>query len=184
MNPFLVYAMPRSRTAWLSCAMTRGDVICDHDTISPADNFAESLEKMWRSRFKYHGVVDTGILFDPKCAPDQAPGVSKALIWREKNDVVESLLKFMPAIGADMGKLMLQIDAGYRVMEAMKGDILTIKYEDMDDLGALKELTAHLCPNLPFDRDRWKHMIPMHVNIHAGKWLEVHGHPVRNPFCW
>lgn len=59
MKPFLIFALPRSMTAWSSCFLTIGDVYCHHETPMTVP---EIVDFMLGSPFDHTGIADPGLL--------------------------------------------------------------------------------------------------------------------------
>lgn len=58
-TPFLIFAMPRSMTAWSSCFLTLADVYCQHETPLAVPAIVDFMEQ---SPFAHTGIADPGML--------------------------------------------------------------------------------------------------------------------------
>jgi hypothetical protein len=58
-QPFLIFALPRSMTAWTSCFLTVGDSFCMHEMPFNLDDIVQFMEN---SPFGFTGICDPGLL--------------------------------------------------------------------------------------------------------------------------
>ncbi len=130
---FLVYAMPRSGSAWLANFLTADGLVCHHDPLGRM-SFQEAN--------RLDAAVDTGAyLFQRKMLAER----SYALV-RNVKDCNRSL--------ARLGLVQVAEDQGL--------DIPTFHFERLFDIGYLAELWSQV-RGTPFDVERAKMLIDLNV---------------------
>lgn len=72
MKPFLIFGLPRSMTAWMSCFLTCGEVFCQHELSGKLSSAREIADSIRRQPFTYSGMADPGAL----------------MIWRELTELL------------------------------------------------------------------------------------------------
>ena len=90
-RPFLIFSLPRSRSAWLSAFLGAPGRVVGHDIgatcSSPAD-FA------WKLQHELAGTCETGAAFAWRLIRKLVPDAQFVVITRPVSEVVESLAKF------------------------------------------------------------------------------------------
>lgn len=86
MVPFFVTGYPRSRTAWLSVALTTAERYCWHEALCGARSFAEVCR-----RVEQGGTADCGLPFLAKALAEKYPAAPWVLIERDPDAVSRSL---------------------------------------------------------------------------------------------
>ena len=122
---YIVYALPRSRTFWLSKFLTYGDWICDHD----AGLFLRGLEDVesWR-RLPCRGSVETAL------APfwRLAKGMLTVTLRRPVDDVIESFRGTGLAFDFDMlVRKMRLLDAKLNQIECRVPNVFSLTYDEL-----------------------------------------------------
>lgn len=69
---FLIFGLPRSMTAWLSCFLTCGPVFCQHELSGKLDSAQEIADSIKQQPFPFSGLADPGAL----------------MIWRELTEIL------------------------------------------------------------------------------------------------
>lgn len=72
MKTFLIFGLPRSMTAWMSCFLTCGEVFCQHELSGKLDSARDIADNVWRQPFRFSGLADPGAL----------------MIWRELTELL------------------------------------------------------------------------------------------------
>jgi hypothetical protein len=93
MNTFLIFGLPRSMTAWVSCLLTQGDVMCLHD-LTGGQSIAKVVDIIRAQDTPHIGLADTGLLYRWEWICEQMPEAT--LIWMER-DAAECLASFREA---------------------------------------------------------------------------------------
>lgn len=90
MSRFLIFARPRSRTAWLANFLTYGDTYCLHEPLAECATLAELVRRLdqpfrFGADVQALGFADTSLIHRPGDALDAFPGAT-ALFVASKPD--------------------------------------------------------------------------------------------------
>lgn len=183
-RPFYVTGLPRSRTAWLSVALSDWQQsVCLHeplarmtygtyerpdpdtDTMTTVEgrlvlsNLTSALLSMGRP---FAGIADSGL---PVVAPDLPtllPG-PVLVVWRDPDEVIESLVNYL---GGDRdthagGVALMQACLVAFVeqlasvpWESTKHPVLSVEFDQLSDMRCMQSVWRHLLPGVPFNRHR------------------------------
>jgi hypothetical protein len=155
-RPFIVLALPRSRTKWLASFLSYGSWHCGHDELQ----HCRSLEdcRAWY-RQPCVGTVETA------CAPfwrliaREWPDMRIATIRRPVNAVLASVVRVVPGIDrAAVSAALLAADRKLDQIEARMPGVLRVDYADLASERTCVQL-FEFC--LPYDHDpvwwAWRH---------------------------
>jgi hypothetical protein len=159
--PFLVLALPRSRTAWLSRFLSYGDVICLHEEA----RHLRSMEdvKSWLNQ-PFVGSVETAI------APfwRLLTNARIVVVRRPVEEVVESLLRAGTTLPrSNLTCLISRLDAKLDQIQSRLTGVLTITYEELDTPEGCRRVFEFTLQR-PFDEAWWRFLAP--INIQAPVW--------------
>ena len=160
MMPFIVYAMPRSRSYWLSRFLSYGEWVCGHDEM----RHARSLDdvRAWFSQ-PCTGTVETA------AAPfwRLLSQTKTVVLWRPVPEVVESLGR----LGFDRGDMTRAMARQERKLEQIAARVpgaLWVEFSDLETADGCKRVFEHC---LPYKHDPawWNALrgINMQANIPA-----------------
>lgn len=151
--PFIVYALPRSRTAWLAKFLTYRKWACHHEYA-----------------IKMREIADISTFFKPmmgSCETAAAPGwailkrhvpnLKQVVVLRPVEDVVESIMNLsIDGFAYDRDVLRKGMEYGDRVLRkiAAQPDVLTVEFADLNKENACRKIFEHCLP-YAFDRDWW-----------------------------
>jgi len=153
-SPFVIFALPRSRTAWTSFYLSQQTRFVGHDMAlfceKPDDFFTAFDNGM-------SGTVETGAVLGFRMIMDRLRGARFATIRRPINQVKRSLAQFgvIPVEGDLESK-----DRLLDELERVPG-VLSISYDDLYDAAYRRRLFEH-CLQEPFDT-KWDGLTA-HVN--------------------
>lgn len=142
---FIVYALPRSRTVWLSRFLSYGDWTCGHDEL----RHARSMEDVasWFAQ-PNTGTVETMAAPWWRLVPD---GMKTVVIRRPVGEVIASLMNLgIPFDAVKLRHTMGRLDHKLDQIERRVPNALSVRYRDLSDEGACAEL-FEFC--LPYARD-------------------------------
>jgi len=88
---FLIFGMPRSMTAWLSCFLTCGPVFCQHELSGKLDSPEEIATSIKEQPFPFSGLADPGALMIWRNLIKLLPDATTIYIRREPKSSRESL---------------------------------------------------------------------------------------------
>lgn len=148
--PFVVFALPRSRTFWLSRLLTHGGWTCWHDHAP----FLRSVDdvKSWL-RLPRHGAVETTAVLWWRLARHYRPDLKIAVIRRDPKEVTESLMAFGMFDRTKIDALLARYSRGLDIAERAPG-CLTVAYEDLGDEATCAHLVEH-CTGAAMDGVWW-----------------------------
>jgi hypothetical protein len=159
--PFIVYALPRSRTFWLSRFLTYGDWQCGHDEM----RHARALDDVqaWLSQ-PCTGTVETG------AAPfwRLVSHVKTIVIRRPISEVVASIRKLGFDVDPDLlTKSMARLDRKLDQIEHRIPDVLSVRYDDLQSEDTCKAVFERCLP-YQHDHNWWRRMakLNLQVNMH------------------
>lgn len=149
MQPFVIYALPRSRTYWLSRFLSYGDWTCGHDEIRHVRGLEDV--NLW---FKQPNIGTIETAAAPFWRLLEPLNLKTVIIRRPIDDVVGSLLKTgLPFDVNGLTKLIKRLDQKLDQIEARVSGVLSVKYADLADETTCQRL-FECC--LPYQHDhRW-----------------------------
>lgn len=159
---FVVFALPRSRTAWLSHFLTYGDWHCGHDEI----RHMRSLDdvKAWFSQ-DCTGTVETSVAPFWRLLDSVAPGVRVVVVRRPVDDVVNSLMAISGCEfdRATITDLMRRYDRKLDQIEA-RIPCLSVNYADLTDEATCAAIFEYCLP-YKHDSARWRELSGVNIQI-------------------
>lgn len=151
--PFVVFALPRSRTFWLSRFLTYGPWTCSHD-LAPVMRSVEDV-KSWLT-LPHTGSVETGAVFWWRLARHYRPDLKIAVVRRDRQQVTDSLMAFGIFNRQKVLALMTRYDRALDVVARTPG-CLSVGYDELKDESTCARLFQH-CLGVPPDRMWWPAM--------------------------
>lgn len=141
--PFVVFSMPRSRSAWLARFLTWGDWHCGHEELL----HARSLDDVtaWLSQ-PFTGTVETA------AAPfwrllARHEGVRVVVVRRPVDEVVASFLRLPLAFDeAVLASLMRRLDCKLAQIERRVPGALSVSFADLDTEDGCRRVWEHVMP--------------------------------------
>lgn len=129
MPPFVVFALPRSRTKWLSEFLTYKDWHCGHDEA----RYWRSLDdaKSWLSQ-PNTGTVETGLAPFWRLLPRYAPEARVVTVRRPVAEVVNSLMNIDPRFerGA-LTETMTRLDRKLDQIERRLPNVVSVEFDQL-----------------------------------------------------
>lgn len=160
---FVVFALPRSRTAWLSRFLTYGPWRCGHDEI----RHMRTLEDVgsWFSQ-PFIGTVETAGASWWRLLPRYAPRARIAVVRRPVDEVVDSLMR-VEGMVFDRAILTRNMERAARKLDQLTArlpGVLSVDYADMETEATCARLFEH-CTSLAHDNGHWAAWSPVNVQI-------------------
>lgn len=164
MTPFIIYALPRSRTAWLSCFLSYGPWRVAHELPTIAETISGVTRYFGQ---KYVGAVDTGAIVGADSIRKLVPDIREAVVFRDYQDSAASLRRmgFSGDIEQSLSAQELKL-----LDLACRADVLAIKFGDLDNEATCKGLFEY-CLQMPFDREWWLRWRALNIQIDAKKLI-------------
>lgn len=154
---FLILALPRSRTFWLSKFLSYGDYECGHEEA----RFLRTVEdaRLWLTQ-DHRGAVETSIAQFWRLFRHFNPSLTIITIRRPVAEVVRGLMSLdMTGVcqydEAALTKYMTTLDAKLDQIEKRLG-ALSVKFSDLDDEETIRRV-FETCLPYPFDRVWWEY---------------------------
>jgi len=173
--PFLVFALPRSRTAWLSRFLTYGPFYAGHDEV----RHCRSLEDV-RAWLGQPGVgsVETAVGPFWRLLRALQPDARVVVVRRPVDDVVASLMGtglgcFDPAV---VTPAMHRLDRKLEQIERRVPGVLSVAYSDLDDEATCARVFEH-CLGLPHDHAWWAAVSAVNIQVnlaHVIRYYNAH----------
>lgn len=160
-TPFIIYALPRSRTAWLSKFLTYGPWKCGHDVVTdyftPADIQCQLVEL-------YFGTVETGMVDGWKLARRLVPHAKIITIHR----CAKSVMRSLDAVGVPYSPSQI-IERAAKLDEAslMPGAV-SFYYDELELESVCRQIFEY-CLEMPFDREWWLALRNANIQIDIPK---------------
>lgn len=162
MPPFVVLALPRSRTAWLARFLTWGDWRCGHDELVRM----RALEdvRAWLGQ-PCIGSVETMAAPYWRLLRQIRPDVRVVTVRRPPADVVDSLMRL--DVGFDraaMARAMGRLDAKLDQIEARLPGVVSVAYDALADASTGAMLFRH-CLGLEMPEPWWEAVAPINIQV-------------------
>jgi hypothetical protein len=164
--PFVIFALPRSRTFWLSKFLSYGEWVCAHDQA----NHARSIEdvRAWLS-LPWTGSAETAAASFWRLALDIRPDLKIVTVRRSVGEVIGSLLR--TGISFDRAAVethIRRLDRRLDQIERFAPGVVSVDYYDLTKEETCRKIFEH-CLDLPHDRGRWAafHRTNLQVNLAA-----------------
>lgn len=162
--PFVIFALPRSRTFWVSRYLTYGGWTCGHDQA----RYARTPEdvRSWLS-LEQTGTVETAAAPFWRMVPEKRPDARLVVIRRPVSEVADSLTR--TGVVFDPDKLMARLRYLNRKLDQIeRHGALVVSFDDLDIPAIRARLFEH-CLGLPFDPawDRQLAGVNLQINFPA-----------------
>ena len=163
--PFIIYALPRSRTAWVSQFLSYRDWECYHESAM----FMRSVDDV-RAFFTSDkvGCSETAAAQGRHLIRAIAPDIKEVVILRPVDEVVDSLLSIDLSGVATYDKDILRRNMEYGDRELRKiakdSNVLVIDYADLDKKEVCKLLFEHCLP-YKFDNEWWESLKDKNIQV-------------------
>lgn len=158
-SPFLILALPRSRTAWLSRFLCYGPWSCGHEEARHIRSMADL--RSWLSQ-EYTGSAETAVSRWWRLIPRLCPDLRLVVIRRPVYEVVESLVRL--DLGFDPAKLRPVIERYDRALDRVEQHLspLSVTYADLQNEATCARVFEH-CLQMPHDPDWWARWAPLNI---------------------
>lgn len=155
--PFVVFALPRSRTAWLSKFLSYGDWVCGHEDARHLRSVADI--KTWLSQ-PNTGTIETLAAPFWRSLP---AGVRVAVVRRPVGEVVDSLMNVGEFDRDTLTALMRKFDRKLDQIEA-RMNCMSVRFSDLENEETCAALFEHCLP-YTHDHDRWQAMAGENIQV-------------------
>jgi hypothetical protein len=174
--PFIVYALARSRTAWLSRFLTYGAWTCHHEQAIYMRRPREFFALMRRPNT---GTAETAAAQGWQLLHHRVPGIRAVVVRRPVEDAVRSMMN-VDLHGAgiyDEGDLRRTLTNAARCLDKISAlpGVLTVECSDLAREDACAAVFEHCLP-YDFDADWWQGLRHENVQIDAASLFHYFHH--------
>src|SRR5665213_2297771 len=114
-RPFIIYALPRSRTAWLSTFLTYRDWKCHHEPLVFMRKIEDIVAFFWRHN---SGMAESAAGPGWRLIHHYFPGIRAVVIHRPIEDVIGSMMRLeVPGFRYEEEPLRKVMTYGHRVLQ-------------------------------------------------------------------
>lgn len=147
-RPFLICALPRSRTYWLSRLLSYGDWTCHHEAAVRMRSINDAVEFFDRPR---SGSAETGVSPGWKLLRHYVPDLRTVVVRRPVEDVVDAMMAVDVSGVATYDREKLTRNMRYmdRALDRIAAcpDVLTVQYADLDQEETCAAVFSHCLPH-------------------------------------
>lgn len=166
-QPFIIYALPRSRTAWLARFLSYRGFMCYHEQAI----FMRSLKDV-RAFFRRSniGTAETAAAPGRCLIRYVAPNIKEVVVFRPVDEVVESMMNVDVGGVAtyDRAALKKSMEYNERVLRRVAADpkVLSVNYHDLDKPETCARIFEHCLP-YKFDQAWWESLKDINVQVNV-----------------
>lgn len=160
---FLVLALPRSRTKWLSEFLTYGPWQCSHEA---ARHFRSMGDITSWAHMPFSGSAETAVGEFWRVIPTLVPPVRVVVVRRPIEEVVKSLMGVManPPSERNLNSRLAKLDAKLTQLTRRLPGVVSVTFSELATREGAKKVFEHSL-KLPFDEAWWQLLAG--VNIQA-----------------
>lgn len=173
MIPFLIAALPRSRTAWLANVLTWDKSFCFHELLKECKSPAELRGKMFLNtpmNCNYCGDCDPMLPMFWEHVLKTMPEVKVLFVLRDPEQAFHSMEKALAEANVPVLPAMLQhfvLNSSRAISQFFKflptGQRMSVSFDSLNDLHVVNDLWDFLLPDIEFPVERVKRMMNMRV---------------------
>lgn len=153
-RPFVVYSLPRSRTAWLSHFLTYRDWKCHHEAAITFRDPSE-ISSFFAGRT---GAVETAAAQGWRLIDYHVPNIKSVVIRRPTKDVIKSMMAVdLGGVATyDEARLWKIMEYGNRMLDqiAARPGTLVVDHDALDEESTCSRIFEFCLPYV-FDRNWW-----------------------------
>lgn len=165
--PFIIYALPRSRTAWLADFLTYRDWKCHHEAAITFRS-PDEISSFFTGNV---GAAETGAAQGWRLIKHYVPHIRTVVVRRPVDEVVNSLLALdLGDMTYDASLLRRNMEYGDRMLERISAqpDTLILNYADLESEQTCSTIFDHCLP-YRFDREWWLEKQAQNIQADARK---------------
>jgi hypothetical protein len=159
---FVVFSLPRSRSAWLSVLLSTPEASVGHDLLAQVDTLEAFVVRLAA------GTCETGAGFAWPTIRKLRPDIRFAVVRRDPGEVMRSLRPFGLL---DIEGEIRRRDAALDELAAEPGT-LSVPFEDLASQAGCGRLYAH-CLGRPMPSAWWRLLDPMTVELDVPRRLRL-----------
>lgn len=162
-TPFVVFSLPRSRSAWLSRFLSHGGYHCGHEEVRHCRTLDDVAA--WFSQ-PLTGTVETAAAPWWRLLPRFAPNARVAVVCRPVSEVVDSLMR-IEGLAFDRATLTRNMEWLDRKLGQIIWRVpgaIAVDYEDLLQEETCARLFEH-CLSIPHDSAHWRALADINIQI-------------------
>lgn len=162
--PFIIFGLPRSRTAWLSRFLTYGDVICGHEQIALMRGLDDARALFADPR---RGTAETAAAPWWRLLPRYAPNARVVVVRRPVNDVLDSLLSIRGCTfdAAALRDVLLGLDSKLSQIEA-RLPCLSVSFAGLENEQTCADVFEYCLP-YAHDHEHWARLASRNIQVNV-----------------
>ena len=147
-QPFIIYALPRSRTTWLSKFLTYDKWTCQHDLCAEVGSVAEAVDFL---KQPYTGTACSGLVEAWRPLRYKLPAAREVAVVRPIEEVKESLSKAGFPAGVEP-----ELMRRWEIMQELLllKDIPVFQFKELERREVCATLFEY-CLDVPLDNEWW-----------------------------
>jgi hypothetical protein len=169
-QPFLICALPRSRSAWLANFLNYGEVECSHEMMSELS--VNGIHRfLTLAETKFAGNSDTmQALMMPDIMREFGSNQPRILVVeRPPAEVAKSLT----AIGLPTTPALMEVlQHGLEYVKALP-NVLVVPYHELSVPKVGEAILEHVAPGEPFNRHRFSQLCGFNVQITKSRLMKI-----------
>ena len=158
-EPFIVFSLPRSRSAWTARFLSYGERRCRHDLATECASLGEFTDRL---RGEYAGTVETGAVIGWRALRRHLPDARIAVIRRPIPEVYASLTRFGLG-GSDLMNELIQRDGMLDELANVHG-VQSFTFASFNSIESCRELFEY-CLGEPFDWEWWEGLAGVNIQV-------------------
>ena len=155
---FIVFSLPRSRSAWIARFLSYGGKRCGHDLATESGSLDEFTGRLG----KFFGTAETGAVVGWRALRKRLPDTKIAIVRRPVPEVYASLARFGLGGSALMDEL-IQRDAMLDQLANVPG-VKSFAFAELNRIEACRDLFEY-CLDEPFDWEWWESLAGVNVQV-------------------
>lgn len=162
MPPFIVFSLPRSRSAWLARFLTYGEWHCEHEGLMFRDSLADV--RAWLNR-PHTGTVETAAAPFWRLLEGYAPGIRVATLRRPIPAVMASLRA--AGLRFDRSHMHRSLEHAERTLddiEASLPNVMSLRFSDLEKEETCARIFEHCLP-YRHDAERWRQLAARNIQV-------------------
>ena len=169
--PFIIFSLPRSRSAWLSRFLTYGEWTCGHDEIRHARSMDDV--RTWFTQPNI-GTAETAGAPWWRLVEKIAPGVKVLVVRRPVEEVVDSYRRMEMGVDLDALRVGLsRLDKKLSQIEYRMPEVLSVAFDSLREEETCARVFEHCLPYC-HDHEWWKLLSPLNVQIDMRQLLKYY----------
>jgi hypothetical protein len=164
--PFIIFSLPRSRSAWMARFLSYGGNFCGHDLAPRCGTMAEFADLLGGS---FIGSTETGAVIGWRAIRRLLPDARIVVVRRPVRQVYDSLCAF----GLGSPALLTELIGRDHMLERLSREpgVLSLAFDDLTHPSACSRL-FEFCLGQRFDYGWWKYLSKINVQIDVPAFLQ------------